>query len=177
MKIAICPLSYFIPILLFVIYSQAYAQVPANGQKKQEAWTSEKKQFEKSFKLWQVLKDYHQGNYSYTKKWSSWTGLGHTTIIIVSKNRVTERKFESIGAPHPDGRPVDKNRWSERGDFIGSSSNKQAHPAKTLDQLYADAKELLAKPVPPFHKGVLRFNEQGLLLSCFIQDKRITDDR
>ena len=89
---------------------------------------------------------------------------------------MTERKFESLGAPHPDGRPVDKNRWTERGDFIGSSSNKQAHPAKTLDQLYAKAKELLAKPIPPFHQGVLRLNEQGLLVSCFVQDTRIADD-
>jgi len=169
MKIAICPFSYFIPILLFVTSSQAFAQVTTSGQKMQEAWAGEKKQFEKSFKRWQDLKDHHQGNYSYTKKWSSWTGFGHTTTIIVSKNRVTERKFESIGAPHPDGRPVDKNRWTERGDFIGSSSNKQAHPAKTLDQLYAEAKELLAKPIPPFHKGVLQLNEQGLLINALFR--------
>jgi hypothetical protein len=57
-----------------------------------------------------------------------------------------------------------------------ASSNKQAHPAKTIDQLYAEAKELLAKPIPPFHKGVLRFNEQGLLISCFVLDSRIADD-
>ena len=52
MKIAICPFSYFVPIILFLTSSQAFAQVPANGQKKQEAWAGEKKQFEKSFKRW-----------------------------------------------------------------------------------------------------------------------------
>ena len=102
MKIDIYPFSYFVPILLFLTSSQAFAQGSANGQKKQEAWADEKKQFEKSFKRWLELKDHHQGNYSYTKKWNSWKGFGHTTTIIVSKNRVTERKFESIGAPHPD---------------------------------------------------------------------------
>jgi len=94
-----------------------------------------KKAVRKKFQLWQKLKDKHQGNYSYTKKWSSWTGFGHTTTIIVSKNRVTERKFESIGAPHPDGRPVDKNRWTERGDFIGSpqtTSPSCQNPRSTL---------------------------------------------
>jgi hypothetical protein len=176
MKIAICSFSYFVPILLFLTSSLAFAQVPFSGHKKLDDWAGKKKQFERSFKRWLDLKDHHQGNYSYIKKWSGWTGFGHTTTIIVSKNRVIERKFESIGAPHPDGRPVDKNRWAERGDFIGSSSSKQAHPAKTLDQLYAEARELLAKPIPPFHKGVLRFNGQGLLVSCFVQDTRIADD-
>ena len=176
MKIATRSFSHLVYTLLFLTSALACGQLSSQGQEKQEEWGGQKKQFEKSFKRWQDLKDNHQGNYSYTKKWSSWTGFGHTTNIIVSKNRVTERKFESIGAPHPDGRPVDKNRWAERGDFIGSSSDKQAHPAKTLDQLYAEAKELLAKPIPSFHKGVLRLNEQGLLIKCFVQDTRIADD-
>ena len=176
MKIATRSFSHLVYTLLFLTSALACGQLSSQGQEKQEEWGGQKKQFEKSFKRWQDLKDNHQGNYSYTKKWSSWTGFGHTTTIIVSKNRVTERKFESIGAPHPDGRPVDKNRWAERGDFIGSSSDKQAHPAKTLDQLYAEAKELLAKPIPSFHKGVLRLNEQGLLIKCFVQDTRIADD-
>ena len=176
MKIPTCSFSHLVYTLLFLTSSLACAPLPSQGKEKDEEWGGQKKQFEKSFSLWQKLKDKHQGNYSYTKKWSSWSGFGHTTTIIVSKNRVTERKFESIGAAHPDGRPVDKNRWAERGDFIGSASDTQAHPAKTLDLLYAEAKELLAKPIPPFHKGVLRLNEQGLLLCCYTQDTRIADD-
>jgi hypothetical protein len=176
MKIPTCSFSHLVYTLLFLTSSLACAPLPSQGKEKDEEWGGQKKQFEKSFSLWQKLKDKHQGNYSYTKKWSSWSGFGHTTTIIVSKNRVTERKFESIGAPHPDGRPVDKNRWAERGDFIGSASDTQAHPAKTLDLLYAEAMELLAKPIPPFHKGVLRLNEQGLLLCCYTQDTRIADD-
>ena len=176
MKIPTCSFSHLVYTLLFLTSSLACAPLPSQGKEKDEEWGGQKKQFEKSFSLWQKLKDKHQGNYSYTKKWSSWSGFGHTTTIIVSKNRVTERKFESIGAPHPDGRPVDKNRWAERGDFIGSASDTQAHPAKTLDLLYAEAKELLAKPIPPFYKGVLRLNEQGLLLCCYTQDTRIADD-
>ena len=176
MKIPTCSFSHLVYTLLFLTSSLACAPLPSQGKEKDEEWGGQKKQFEKSFSLWQKLKDKHQGNYSYTKKWSSWSGFGHTTTIIVSKNRVTERKFGSIGAPHPDGRPVDKNRWAERGDFIGSASDTQAHPAKTLDLLYAEAKELLAKPIPPFHKGVLRLNEEGLLLCCYTQDTRIADD-
>ena len=176
MKFAVCAFSYFTHMLLFLCPTLVNAQPFPHKQKIQEEWGGQKKQFEKSFKLWLEIKDDCQGNYSYNKKWSSWTGFGHTTTITVSNNRVTERKFESVGAPHPDGRPVDKNRWTERGEFIGSSSNKQAHPPKTLDQLYSEAKELLAKPIPPFHKGVLRLNKQGLLLSCYLLDTRIADD-
>ena len=176
MNIAVCPFSSLALILLSLTSSPSYAQTTSNVQKNQEQWGGEKKQLENSFNLWLEVKNECQGNYSYTQKSSSWTGSSHTTTITVTNHRVTERKFESIGAPHPDGRPVDKNRWTERGEFIGSSSNKQAHPPKTLDQYYAEAKELLAKPIPPFHQGILRLNEQGLLLSCYVQDIRIADD-
>ncbi|MDA8775760.1 hypothetical protein N9N13_08540 [Opitutales bacterium] len=166
--------------LLFFSYSLFLsAQQPSNFEtvpafKQQTDWGNRKKQLEKSFKLWLQLKNDCQGNYSYTKKWSSWTGFGHTTTITVSKNRVIERKFESIGSPNPDGKPVDKNRWTERGGFIGS--NPKGYPPRTMDELYREARSLMERPIPPFHQGILRFNEQGLVLSCFIQDTRIADD-
>jgi len=166
--------------LLFFSYSLFLsAQQPSNFEtvpafKEQTDWGNRKKQLEKSFKLWLQLKNDCQGNYSYTKKWSSWTGFGHTTTINVSKNRVIERKFESIGPPNPDGKPVDKNRWTERGGFIGS--NPKGYPPRTMDELYREARSLMERPIPPFHQGILRFNEQGLVLSCFIQDTRIADD-
>jgi hypothetical protein len=168
--------------LLFFSYSLFFsAQKPSKidtnpAHKEQTDWENRKKQLEKSFKLWLQLKNDYQGNYAYTEKRSSSTGPSYTTTILISNNRVTERKFESMGTPHQDGRAMDKNRWTEKGEFIGSSSNKQAHPPVTLDQLYTEAKELLAKPIPPFHRGSLRLNEQGLLLSCYVQDIRIADD-
>ena len=176
MKIAVCSFASLALILLPLTSSLSYAQTPSHGQKNQGKWGGQKKQFEKSFQLWLELRDQNQGNYSYTRKSGNSTGFSHTTTITVTNHRVTERKFESIGPSHPDGRPLDKNRWTERGEFIGTSSNKQAHPPVTLDQLYAEAKERLAKPIPPFHQGILRLNEQGLLLSCFVRDTRIADD-
>ena len=107
-------------------------------------------------------------------KWSSWTGSASTTKITVRDNQVVERKFESLGAPHPDGRPIDKNRWTERIGFIGS--NTKGFPPRTLDELYKDAKSLTEKPIPPLHRAVIRMNREGLLLSCYIQDTRIADD-
>ena len=92
----------------------------------------------------------------------------------VRGNQIIERRFESYGAPHPDGRPIDKNRWTERGDFIGS--NPKGHPPRTIDDLYKEAKTLTGRPIPKFHRGVIRVNKEGLLLSCFIQDNRIADD-
>jgi hypothetical protein len=173
MKISLLFFSY--PLLLSAQQPPTFEVSPLEVKQHIE-WGDRKKQLENSFNLWLKVKNDCRGNYSYAKKWSSWTGSSQTTTIIVSNNRVTERKFESMSAPHPGGRPVDKNRWTERGEFIGSSSNKQAHPPQTLDQHYAEAKELLAKPIPPFHRGFLRLNEQGLLLSCFVQDTRIADD-
>jgi len=161
-------------ILCFEIGTPTQAQPALSPSPSEVVWGDKKDQLNQSYKRWLKLKEACKGNYSYHVKWSSWTGFGNTTTIVVRGNQIIERRFESYGAPHPDGRPIDKNRWAERGEFIGS--NPKGHPPRTIDDLYKEAKSLTGRPIPKFHRGVIRVDKEGLLLSCFIQDTRIADD-
>jgi predicted secreted protein len=137
-------------------------------------------QFKKSLNTWEKLKVECGGNYSYSKRWSSWVGFGHTTDVIIKNNKVVERRYKSFsGRPRPvaPGQPPAKPKgisWTETGKEIGS--HKQGHPAKTLDELYKEAAGILERPVPPFQRLGLRFDKQGVLLACYTQDTRIADD-
>lgn len=133
-----------------------------------------------SLATWLRLKKECGGNYSYTKRWSSWVGFGHETVVIARSGQVAERHFKAFSGrlrPVPPGQvpaePQGKS-WSETGKTLGS--HKEGHPPKTLDRLYEEAQAILAKPVPPFHRLGLRFDKQGLLLACYLQDARIADD-
>jgi predicted secreted protein len=137
-------------------------------------------QLKKSQNTWEKLKEECGGNYTYSKRWSSWVGFGHTTEVVVANNKVVERRYKSFsGRPRlvapdqPPAKPENKG-WIEKGEEIGS--HKQGHPAKTLDELYKEAAEVLGRPVPPFQRLGLRFDKQGLLLACYTQDTRIADD-
>ena len=138
-------------------------------------------QFKKSLNTWEKLKEECGGNYSYSKRWSSWVGFGHTTEVVVQNNKVVERHYKSFSnrpvLVAPPGQPQAKPQgtsWSEKGEEIGT--HKQGHPAKTLDELYKEAAGILDRPVPPFQRLGLRFDKQGLLLACYTQDTRIADD-
>jgi len=109
-------------------------------------------QFKKSLNTWEKLKEACGGNYTYSKRWSSWVGFGHTTDVVVENNKVVERRYKSFsGRPKlvAPGQPPAKPKgtsWTETGKELGS--HKQGHPAKTLDELYKEAGEILDRPVP-----------------------------
>ncbi len=160
----------FSAVILLTVAAQPLA--PNSGS--EQTWGNKKEELSQSHLRWEEIKKQGQGNYSYLTRWSSWVGFGHETTIVVRDNQVVERRFQSFGPTQPNSSPVDSTSWIEKRDFLGS--NKQGHPPKTLDQLYAEAKKLMDKPIPPFHRATLRFNERGLLLACFVQDTRIADD-
>jgi hypothetical protein len=123
----------------------------------------------KSLESWTKLKAECGGNYSYTVSWSSMSGFGHQTEIIVRKNFVTERKYREFGLPGTEGKT-----WNEQGTQVGDSRN--GAPPLSLDQLYIDAKAVLARELHDAERRYLKFDRQGLLLSCFTIDTRIADD-
>ena len=134
----------------------------------------------KSLRTWSKLKKECSGNYSYRKRWSSWVGFGHETEVVVRDNKVVERRYKSFpGRPRevapgqPPSQPKGKS-WVEKGSELGS--HKEGHPARTLDELYAEARTILSRPVSQFERLGLRVDKQGLLLACYTQDKRIADD-
>ena len=134
----------------------------------------------KSLQLWKKLKAECKGNYTYSKRWSSWVGFGHVTEVVVADNKVVERRYKAFAAPPrpaAPGKPPAKGKetgWSEKGTKLGS--HKEGHPAKTIDQLYEEAKLILNRPLPAFQRLGLHFDAQGLLLACYTQDTRIADD-
>ena len=137
--------------------------------------------FEKSVATWKTLKAKCGGNYSYKIRFTSWVGFGNETEIICQNNTVVERKYrEWKGGPamiRRPGAPAAKPKgisWTENAAEIGT--HKKGAPAKTLDQLYAEARKVLATKLPPHQKRYVSYDKQGLLKSCFTVDTRIADD-
>ena len=134
-------------------------------------------------KAWEAAKARCKGNYSYKIGFQSWVGFGHETVIVVTNNKVTERRYKTfnrrrpVPAPRPGGvappNPEGES-WMEKGKAIGT--NKKGAPAKTLDELYVVALETAKKPLKQFERRYIRSDKQGLLVSCFIMDRRIADD-
>jgi hypothetical protein len=107
-------------------------------------------------------------------------GFGNVTEVVVANNKVVERNYKAFSAPPrpaaPGKLPAKRKEtgWSEKGAQLGG--HKEGHPAKTIDQLYEEAKAILERPLPAFQRLGLRFDAQGLLLACYTQDTRIADD-
>lgn len=146
--------------------------------------SSDQAKLDASLKKWQELKKANAGNYSYKVRWSSFVGFGHETEVIVRNNKVVERRFREFNnrprpvAPPKPGQPKSEapnaKGWIEKGKKVGT--NKQGAAPKTLDELYAEADKTLKRELPQFEKRYMRFNKQGLLLTCFTVDTRIADD-
>lgn len=143
-------------------------------------WANDRDKLQDSLEKWQQLSRDHKGNYSYTVRFSSFAGFGHETEITVRDNRVAERRYRSFNRrpirPKP-GQAVPKpngKQWVETGKAIGT--HKEGAPAKTLDELYSQAADVLKRPLPENERRYVRFDKQGLLLSCFTVDTRIVDD-
>jgi hypothetical protein len=143
-------------------------------------WANDQDKLQDSLKQWQTLKQKHKGNYSYTVRFSSFSGFGNETEIIVRGNRVVERRYRSFNrravppkpgqaAPKPNGK-----QWVETGKAIGT--HKEGADAKTLDKLYSQSADVLKRPLSKNERRYVRFDKQGLLLSCFTVDTRIADD-
>ncbi len=136
--------------------------------------------FDKSVATWQKLKATCGGNYSYKVRWSSWVGFGNETEIVCANNKVVERRYrEWKGGPQvvrPGGaKPKPQGTsWTEKGNQIGS--HKKGAPPKTLDQLYQEARKVLATKLARHQRLYVRYDKQGLLNSCFWVDTRIADD-
>jgi predicted secreted protein len=135
----------------------------------------------KSLATWKTLKAKCGGNYSYKIRWSSFVGFGNETEIVCRQNTVTQRKYREwksgpgMAIPMPINQPKPKDvTWTETGAQIGT--NKKGSPPKTLDELYAEARKILATKLSTHQRLYVRYDKQGLLQSCFYVDTRIADD-
>ncbi|QEG38966.1 hypothetical protein [Roseimaritima ulvae] len=132
---------------------------------------------QKSVQKWERMRERANGNYSYHVVTSSFSGFRSVTEIVVRENQVSERRYRETNrnAPRPDGAQDNTEyKWVEQADQLGT--HQQGAPAKTLDQLYQQAAEILKQERPEHEKLYLRFDKQGLLQACFTVDTRIADD-
>lgn len=98
-----------------------------------------------------------------------------TTRVVVKNGKVVERSFEQFVFP-PGGRPLAPTKtWTETGAEIGTHGDG-AVPARTVDELYDKAAQILAAPVVQFRTRSLGIDERQLLHHCYEQDSRIADD-
>lgn len=168
--------QFLAPLIVLAISSFA---VKANADELPPSSTKADELTE-SLKKWKKVKKECGGAYSYSIRFSSFAGFGHQTEIIVRKNKVTERRYQAFSgrpvAPPKPGTPAAPaaEQWVEKGKQIGS--HKKGAPAKTLDDLYAEAAKVVKRKLPASEKRYVRFDKQGLLLSCFTVDTRIADD-
>lgn len=129
---------------------------------------------------WEQMRKANRGDYSYTVRWSSAFGFGHLTTIIVRQNRVVERRYEEFnrsGAPSTPGKPASgpQPKWVETESQLGTHGQEGA-PARTVDELYAEAARLVSEPVPETHQRSLGITPAGLLHHCTLVDRRVMDD-
>jgi len=125
-----------------------------------------------SLAKWEKAKEGCGGDYSYTTGFTSAFGFGSTTSVTVRGNKVAGRKYETF--KQEDGKRVTKEEWVEEGKEVGT--HKDGAPAKTLDDLYADAKKVCEEKVGAEKVRSLGFDNAGLLAYCFTRDPRIADD-
>lgn len=145
-----------------------------------QGYSNEQDELQASLKKWQMLREQCQGNYAYKVRWSSFTGFGHETEVVIRDNQVVERRFRTFDGKPPAPAPADQPaaapafKWIEKGKDLGK--HHQGAEAKTLDQLYEVAAAVIKRELPAHERRYVRFDKQGLLRSCFTVDTRIADD-
>jgi hypothetical protein len=144
----------------------------------EEVDVTDTERLQQSLTTWQTLKNDAAGNYRYFVRRSSFTGAGSETEIVVRKGKVAGRRYREYGppAPTPPGEELSpiEYKWSERGDDLGS--HKEGAEPKTIDELYAEAAEIISLKLEPHQRRYLTFDKQGVLAACFYVDTRIADD-
>ena len=143
---------------------------------------SELQQLEKSLANWTQLKEKCEGNYTYLVRRVYFVGATETEVVVAN-GKVIRRSFRTMSS-QPVPQPIDPNnpaapapdegKWVEEGDQIGTHT--EGAPAKTIDQWYTVAKEVLEKKLEPHERRYLRFDDRGIISHCFYVDTRIADD-
>lgn len=135
------------------------------------------KALQESADKWERVRDRANGDYSYKVVVSSFSGFRTVTEIVVRDNQITERRYRELNRdiPQTDSPQEEPEyKWVEKGEKLGT--HPEGGSAKTLDQLYQQAAEIVKRERPEHEKLYLRFDKQGLLQSCFTVDTRIADD-
>ncbi len=132
-----------------------------------------RRQLEASRLAWRAQLAARGPRYAYQRREASWSGEGFTTLLVVEGERVVERySKETGGAPSQVGQPA--TSWAESGRTVGS--HPRAHPAVTLDALYDECEQVLARVDDSNANVHFVIGKDGILASCVISYKRCVDE-
>lgn len=144
-----------VPLLLAIFASAE----PNNEQKLKD-----------SLATWQTHRAACGGSYGYRVETESWVGFRTRTEVDVQNNIVVRRRFFIADSEQPEFRL----QWEEAGKEVGSHPDAAA--AKTLDQLYVEAAQVLSGRSHPDEACYVEFDARGLLKHCYYVDTGIADD-
>lgn len=128
---------------------------------------------------WNKLKEKSGGNYRYQVRRASFVGASETEVAV-ENGKVVMRRYRTFTPPapvdpsNPNAAAQPDYAWTEEGDKLGT--HKEGAPAKTIDELYAVAQEVLTKKLEPHERLYVKYDDRGLLSYCFYVDTRIADD-
>jgi hypothetical protein len=130
--------------------------------------------YNESLALWKELKNNNGNSYIYHTEFTSWTGYGSTTEIIVRNGNVTERSYEAFryDASINQKEIID----SYREDKTNLGSHEKGAKQLTIDELYGTcAGDYLVADVSD---NTLYFQtaENGLMTFCGYHPNGCMDD-
>lgn len=108
-----------------------------------------------------------QPRYTYTERYSSWTGYSHTVTVTVDSGAVVESGFQAYGR---DGRTEE---WVERGETL--NTHGRAFPM-TMEGHYARCLQTVLSQDPTQHEVYLSFFDNGVLRMCAYRNVHCVDD-
>lgn len=132
-----------------------------------------RRRLEASRRVWRAQVAARGPRYAYQRREASRNGEGLTTLVVVEGERVVERYSKETGGGAPQvGQPA--TSWAERGGTVGS--HPKAHPAVTLDALYDECAQVLARADDANANVHFVIGSDGILASCVISFKRCVDE-
>ena len=130
-------------------------------------------QLNESRGTWEAQRDAHQGSYTYSTYFQSWTGYRSNTTVVVDDNTVVERSFSS-SFPNEQGTIVEESWQETTPETLGE--HQEGAPAKTIDALYTDCAENVLSQSPQMNDIFLEFRSDGILERCTYVPNNCADD-
>lgn len=133
------------------------------------------KSYESSIAKWNRAKKEHNNSYTYTVKFSSFSGYRNTTVITVKEGKVIKREFNETAPTNlPNQKTADKPKFIE--DKTNLNTHNEGSPAVTIDQIYKDCSEKYL--TADKNENIIYFNVDkiGILSVCGYVPKNCADD-
>lgn len=127
----------------------------------------------KSRAAWSALLASKGPRYTYRRSFTSWTGHGFETTVVVDGSKVIERRYLERSRSTA-GETSMGQTWVESGNAVGSHT--EGHPAVTLDALYDECAAKLATIDLSTTLVYFDIGGDGLLRTCLTVEKGCADD-